>query len=95
MAYSYHRTASVSVPMVNLNGTSWSSLLDQVDGVRDALNKLSTALRNAEPHPRDYQMNPPGDYQAAKATSEKHQKLVRALKEYYGDLEEALLEQKR
>ncbi len=46
-------------PQVNLNGTSRRDLILQQVMVIDAIDGLIMAIRDAAPHRRDYQIDPP------------------------------------
>lgn len=54
---------SVVAPIVNLNGATKRSLLDQQAAVIGALDMLRKALANAHPHGRDFQV---GDVDGSK-----------------------------
>lgn len=58
---------SYVLPIVNLNGASARDLMEQQLEVKRALDKLNHALREACPHPRDFQLSPEGDYDKAMA----------------------------
>jgi len=49
-------------PVVNLNGTARSDLVDQWKNVVNATDALMQAMFEASPHGRDYQTVSPEDY---------------------------------
>ena len=63
----------MALPTVHLNGTSREELvslrLDAVDAIRQAV----VALRKAAPHARDYYVQDPNTYQAAREVWEARQ----------------------
>ena len=63
---------SVTAPMVNLNGASGESLLEQQRQVLDALRELGRAIKAAAPHGRDFQTDRTGTkYDAARKEFER------------------------
>ena len=65
MTYRYPTDYLVK-PIVNLNGTSREALIDQQQDVVCAADVMIKAMANAMPHPRDYQLQGPGTYEAAR-----------------------------
>lgn len=62
-----HRTESgLAVPLVNLNGTSKQSLIDELDEARDAIRKATDALDNITIHGRDFVMQDHTEYKLAR-----------------------------
>lgn len=51
---------SLIIPVVNLNGTSRESLVEDHRKALDALKVAFDALSDIAPHGRDYQTTPPG-----------------------------------
>lgn len=68
-------------PMVNINGTSREALINQQVEVMEALDKALDAMANAWPHPRDYQLQAPGTYQAAADAWSDRNRMLLALKD--------------
>ena len=59
-------TTAPVAPIVNLNGATQSSLIDQQRAILRACSALHDALAAASPHGRDFQISPPGDFEAAR-----------------------------
>lgn len=70
-------------PTVNLNGTSYESLLDDARGVLDALRELDRVLAEAAPHGRDYQTAPEGTYQHARDAWAERRELIDRMREEF------------
>lgn len=54
------RRSQIQLPLINLNGTPVNRLYEAANDARIALSIAITALRNCEPHGRDYQTDPTG-----------------------------------
>ena len=77
---------NITLPYVNLNGTSSDSLMEQARAVRDAANALAVALAAAAPHGRDYQTAPAGTYDKARDEWVARYKAVNAISVEYMDI---------
>jgi hypothetical protein len=71
------------IPLVNLNGTSFTSLMDQLRNAGGAVRVAMDKLAEAAPHGRDYQTAPSGTLQRAEA---EHRRRAAALKSVYDEL---------
>lgn len=56
-----NRLIEIARPIVNINGSSARSLVDQRLAVVRGLEAVLDLMHAAAPHGRDYQLNPPGD----------------------------------
>lgn len=54
-----------TLPKINLNGTSAESLFDEYIDAQRAIRKALQMLQECTCHGRDFQCNPPGDYNQA------------------------------
>ncbi len=69
-------------PKININGTSAQELIENHLEARDAVEAAITALRKANPHPRDYQ----GEPDSYKFAREAYHARLGALQELVSDL---------
>lgn len=67
-------------PIVNLNGTTRERLVHQQQEVINACDVLLKAMNEAMPHGRDYQLQGPGTYEAARDAYLERLEYVRALR---------------
>ncbi len=74
-------------PIVNLNGTSVESLISQTYDAHEKTDAAIAALLNMSPHGRDYQISPPGSWEAAR---EQHMKRIDSLVHVKKDLDALL-----
>lgn len=56
-----------TAPIVNSNGSPEAGLISPLVTVMRKSNDLMDALKDARPHPRDFQISPEGDYRQAEA----------------------------
>lgn len=63
------------IPTVHLNGTSWASLIAQIESAVNAIDKALEAISDASPNGRDYY--PQGDSAFKKALIEHESRLHR------------------
>ena len=68
-------------PVPNLNGSSASSLADQMMEISNALDAVVTLMARWQPHGRDYQIG--GDYQADRDEFLRRLGLVSAFAQQY------------
>jgi hypothetical protein len=59
-------TVELVAPVVNLNGSSATSLIEDTRKAYNAAQALLTALSDMNPHGRDYQTAPAGTYERAR-----------------------------
>jgi len=74
-----------TIPTVNLNGTSRSSLLNNVRDVYEVLQEAKKLMSEVSPHGRDYQLKPES-YQQAIAEYHKNDAAITALIQYYAEI---------
>jgi hypothetical protein len=68
-------------PVPNINGSSASSLADQMMEISNALDAVVTLMARWQPHGRDYQIG--GDYQADREEFLRRLGLVSAIAQQY------------
>lgn len=56
-----------TAPIVNMNGSPEAGLVAPLVTVMRKSSELMDALKDARPHPRDFQISPEGDYKQAEA----------------------------
>ena len=78
-------TPAMVAPLLSINGTSASALMQQQFDVCENASNLLNALREAAPHPRDYQ-GFPARYAVAREVHEAHCRVVNELTKFYVDL---------
>jgi hypothetical protein len=66
----------LTLPQVNLNGTSREALVEQQCDVMRALDKLYEAMQEAAPNGRDYQLRPT-EFNPAREAWHERMKLIR------------------
>lgn len=81
--------------IVNLNGSASRELTDQQEKVADAAYDLITALCEAAPRGRDYQISPAGDYDAARVEHIQTVHAITACRERAVDIAMAIMDQTR
>jgi hypothetical protein len=72
----------ITLPTLNLNGTSKQELLAQIREAYDKTQAAIQALHQMFPHGRDYQIGP-GEYQVARR---EHCERIEAFEKVLGDL---------
>ena len=72
-------------PIINLNGDNAKTLLNGNIEVVRALNVLLESLRDVSPHGRNYQLNPDGDYDAARKQHQVHCDVLRNMEAFYAE----------
>jgi hypothetical protein len=79
------RTAARNIvaPIANLNGSDPNRLAEDLEKAWRPLSEAAHALAECMPHGRDYQMNPPGDFQLARA---QHTARLEAVRDIMDDL---------
>jgi hypothetical protein len=72
---------ALGVPVVNLNGSSKESLLQDYLAIMRALEAANKAMAEATPHGRDFQTVPNGEWVGQKAREAFHERraLIRAM----------------
>jgi len=78
-------TRPSTCPIINLNGDNAKTLLEGNMEVVKALGALLEAMREVGPHGRNYQLNPDGDYDAARKQYRLHCEQIRAMESFYSD----------
>lgn len=81
--YPSGRIGDVTPPILNLNGSSGESLLDDLDESVSALSTALTALYDAAPNGRDYQTALPGAYERAR---HEHERRIAALRDVQAEM---------
>lgn len=66
-------------PTIHLNGTSGQDLLDQVLGVKHAVDTANAMLRKAWPNGRDYYVQGDGAYAEVMAEWEEHSRKLQSV----------------
>lgn len=59
-------TSKITLPKINLNGTSAQTLFDEYIDAQHEIRKAMQILQKCTCHPRDFQLNSPKDYDLAK-----------------------------
>jgi hypothetical protein len=59
------KTKNPVCPIINLNGSNPQSLLDSYIEAMNALETAADLMSKIDVHGRDYQLNPPGEYNRA------------------------------
>ena len=81
----------LTLPIVNLNGDTASTLVKQAENVTRALQHALNAIQDAAPHGRNFQLNP-SDYSAARKEFETNLRLLQDVRDYYEGLLESVYE---
>ena len=68
----------LTLPQVNLNGTSREALVEQQCDVMRALDKLYEAMQEAAPNGRDYQLRP-AEFNPAQDAWHERMKVIHAM----------------
>jgi glucokinase len=86
---------ALGVPVVNLNGSSKESLLNDYLAIMRALEAANKAMAEATPHGRDFQTVPNGDWVGQKAREAFHERraLIRAMHAEFEAVAVAISEQ--
>jgi hypothetical protein len=70
----------LTLPQVNLNGTSREQLVEQQRNVMHALDALQKAMQEAAPHGRDYQPRP-AEFKPAREAWLERMQVIGAMRE--------------
>jgi hypothetical protein len=81
-------------PIVNMNGATVESLIEQIHEAYKKIEEAHKAIQNAFPHGRDYQLNPAGDYAMTRAVWETYNSALVAIHADLTDRLENLCEQR-
>jgi hypothetical protein len=82
-----------TMPIVNMNGDTTRTLQKQATEAYRALLKAVEAVGEAAPHGRNFQLNPPEDYSAARKEYEGHLRQLLDMRTYYQELSENIADQ--